>query len=211
MELTVATTDVLEKMFLDSAGQRKPHLAFLDMDTEDLSNGLPFSRLASALQSPRLNGHQSSPAARGYSPEDPVSLADSPRKRRRVDDGGDSFWATGDDSSWVPQLPPLPLLEAVVEAHFRTVHHWVPILHETRFRAKLKDVQERSRLAVLFHALLSSGIKYIDFENLGMSLQDVERQIRISRKVVVLNAMDSLSVEHIQALIFLAFDYVRIW
>ena len=85
----------------------------------------------------------------------------------------------------------------------------MPILHETRFRAKLRDSGERARLAVLFHALVSTSIKYIDLASFEMTVEDVQRLIRTSRRAVMLNAMDSLSIENTQALAFLAFDFVR--
>lgn len=129
------------------------------------------------------------------------------RKRQRIGDEQDRYCDTNDDS-WITPLPQYPLLEAVVEAHFQTVHHWIPILHETRFRAKFKDPAQRQKLTVLLHALLSAGIKYVDCTAFGMSIQDVTRQIRISRSTVMENAMESLSIENTQALVIIAFDYV---
>jgi hypothetical protein len=41
-----------------------------------------------------------------------------------------------------------------------------------------------------------------------MNIRDVTRQIRISRKIVMEHAMESLSVENTQALVIIAFDYV---
>lgn len=128
-------------------------------------------------------------------------------KRQRIGDEQDRYCDTNDDS-WITPLPQYPLLEAVVEAHFQTVHHWIPILHETRFRAKFKDPAQRQKLTVLLHALLSAGIKYVDCTAFGMSIQDVTRQIRISRSTVMENAMESLSIENTQALVIIAFDYV---
>lgn len=135
-------------------------------------------------------------------------------KRQRIDDndngtGEVQYW-DADNDSWIPPLPLISFLEAVVEAHFQTVHHWIPILHETRFRAKFKDPAERQKLPVLLHALLSASIKYVEFEDFGMSVHDVARQIRVSRRAVMSHAMESLSIENTQALVIIAFDYVRI-
>ncbi|UKZ82941.1 hypothetical protein TrVFT333_010741 [Trichoderma virens FT-333] len=129
------------------------------------------------------------------------------RKRQRTDEGQEQHWDINDDS-WMVPLPQFPLLEAVVEAHFQTVHHWIPILHETRFRAKFKDSFQRQKLTILLHALLSAAIKYVDFTDFGMNIRDVTRQIRISRKIVMEHAMESLSVENTQALVIIAFDYM---
>ncbi|OIW32798.1 hypothetical protein CONLIGDRAFT_660573 [Coniochaeta ligniaria NRRL 30616] len=185
---------VLEELFLDNVGNRKPQLAFLDVDAEEVSNHR-LESLTSASDTRQHNEAEESPIVDERSSLDVSSQHGGPRKRRRVDEP--EQWSEIATGPWMPPLPALPLLEAVVEAHFRTLHHWMPILHETRFRAKLKDGQERARLAVLFHAL--------DF---GMALEDAERQIRISRRAVMLNAMESLSLENTQALVFLAFDYM---
>lgn len=115
------------------------------------------------------------------------------------------------DHTWIPPLPALPLLKAIVEAHFQTVHHWVPILHPTRFRAALNDPRERRRRAVLIHAIIAMSIKYVDFGTFGLTSRQVTRQIRLSRRAVQLNALDGLSFVNTQALIFLAFDYVRLF
>jgi hypothetical protein len=134
-------------------------------------------------------------------------------KRQRIDEGdntGEAWRWDADDDSWIPPLPPVSFLEAVVEAHFQTVHHWIPILHETRFRAKFKDPAERQKLPILLHALLSASIKYIDFEYFGLNVRDVAKQIRVSRRAVMSHAMESLSVQNTQALVIIAFDYVRI-
>jgi hypothetical protein len=178
----------------------------LDLDVTRL-NGRLLPVLGPSAHTPRPNGQERSPAVLDTPLAEGAPEMDGPRRKRRRVSEADQLWEE-DDGPWIPQLPPLQLLEAVVEAHFRTVHHWVPILHETRFRAKLKNAEERDRLVVPLHALVSTAIKYVDFEEFGMTLTDVERQIRVSRRVVMLNAMESLSIENTQALIFVAFDYV---
>ncbi|KAB5576333.1 hypothetical protein GE09DRAFT_620751 [Coniochaeta sp. 2T2.1] len=196
---------VLEELFLDNGGNRKPQLAFLDGDADHANNG-QLGPLGPASDATQRNNGESTPAAEDTSPEDATSNNGSPRKRRRIEEA--SHWADDADGPWMPPLPSLPVLEAIVEAHFRTLHHWMPILHETRFRAKLRDSRERTRIAVVFHALVSTSIKYIDLVSFEMTLEDVQRQIRISRRAVMLNAMDSLSIENTQALAFLAFDFM---
>lgn len=199
---------MLEELFLDNVGNRKPQLAFLDVDVEEVEE-VNNNRLegSSASDTRQQNGTGESPSVDERSPLGVSPRQDGARKRRRVGDPEQCLETV--DGPWMPPLPALPLLEAVVEAHFRTVHHWMPILHETRFRANLKDDRERARLAVLFHALVSTSLKHVKLADFGMALENAERQIRVSRRAVVLNAMESLSVENTQALAFLAFDYVR--
>ncbi|KAL7920251.1 sugar transporter domain-containing protein [Trichoderma austrokoningii] len=177
-------------------------------------NGNTFHQTAPVIEQ---QGRFTQEDATGYRTRDSsltsISQAEHHRpKRQRINDGDydtleAEYW-DADNVSWIPPLPPVSFLEAVVEAHFQTVHHWVPILHETRFRAKFKDPMERQKLPVLLHALLSASIKYVDFENFGMSIQDVAKQIRVSRRAVMSHAMESLSIQNTQALVIIAFDYM---
>ncbi|CAK7202349.1 hypothetical protein SEUCBS139899_005072 [Sporothrix eucalyptigena] len=281
--------DFLEKLFLDGAGNKKPHLAFLDLDIDQLRSQLPTPftpGLIAALShgGPNALAGEASGATNGASasPGSPGSRSrpghSQLRKRRRVDseangedgepgrpngatngngqrriqylflddppynsrryrnrhhgrdnevngngvdddeseedDDDDDDGAASDastsslDHTWIPPLPALPLLKAIVEAHFQTVHHWVPILHSTRFRAALTDPRERRRRSVLIHALVAMSIKYVDLAAFGLTSRQVARQIRLSRRAVQLNALDGLSFVNAQALIFLAFDYM---
>lgn len=203
--------EALEQILLDSSGNTKARLAsLLDGDIEQLTrNGFshPISPLTGRQQEIFAHGDaprhtvQDSPAYSASQVEGPH------RKRQRIDDGEQQNW-DADNDSWIAPLPSLPFLEEIVEAHFQTVHHWIPILHETRFREKFKDPAQRQKLTVLLHALMSAAIKYVDFRDFGMSIQDVSRQIRVSRQTVMAHAMESLSVENTQALIIIAFDYV---
>jgi hypothetical protein len=63
-------------------------------------------------------------------------------------------------------------------------------------------------LAVLLHSLVAVAIKYIELDKAGLDREGAERQIRESRKIVMLQAMQSLSIENMQAMVFLAFDCV---
>lgn len=209
-------SEVLEQLLLDSSGNAKARLAaLLDGDITN-RNGHIFPQAVPVIEQ---QGQITQDDAVEYGTRD-SSLASTFRaehhrpKRQRIDDGDSDpreaqYWDV-DDEFWIPPLPPVSFLEAAVEAHFQTVHHWIPILHETRFRAKFKDPIERQKLPILLHALLSASIKYVDFEAFGMRAQDVARQIRVSRRAVMSHAMESLSVQNTQALVIIAFDYVRI-
>lgn len=206
--------EVLEQLLLDSSGNAKARLAaLLDGDITN-RNGHIFPQAVPVIEQ---QGQITQDDAVEYGTRD-SSLASTFRaehhrpKRQRIDDGDSDpreaqYWDV-DDEFWIPPLPPVSFLEAAVEAHFQTVHHWIPILHETRFRAKFKDPIERQKLPILLHALLSASIKYVDFEAFGMRAQDVARQIRVSRRAVMSHAMESLSVQNTQALVIIAFDYM---
>ena len=135
----------------------------------------------------------------------------SPRKRKREDaDYQDSNldWSTLDDEDAVPPLPSETVLEAIVETYFSKVQPWIPFLHMPTFRARLKDQRERPKIKVLLHSIVASTMKHLKLADFGIDQAEMKRQVRISRNVVTLHAMGSLSVEKLQALILLAFDYV---
>ena len=135
----------------------------------------------------------------------------SPKKRKR--DYADyqdlnPIWSNLDDEGAVPPLPSETMLEVIVETYFSKVQPWIPFLHMPTFRTRLKDQRERPKIKVLLHAIVSSTMKHLKPVDFGFDQAEIKRQVRVSRNVVTLHAMGSLSVENLQALIVLAFDYV---
>ena len=125
------------------------------------------------------------------------------RKRKHEEDN----WKVLDTSEF-PPLPSTHILDAIVDVYFVKIQPWIPFLHQPTFRARLEDPQERPKLTVLLHALASATMKHLKFLDFGLDQLQVDRQVRISRNAVTLHAMGSLSVENLQALIILSFDYV---
>ncbi|KAJ5299788.1 hypothetical protein N7476_011345 [Penicillium atrosanguineum] len=203
--------DVLEKILLDESGKRRPQFASVDRDEGYWNiNYLSSSRQEVPDQdhsrySSQRHQKLDAGATASNSPGSPPQASYGSQKRRRINDKNPDLW----DEDDVPHaLPSSHLLDAIVNIHFQTVHHWVPILHEARFRAKLANPDERYRLVVLLHSLIAIAIRYIDLDKFNLSRADAERQIKVSRRVVMLHAMQSLSIESIQALVFLAFDFM---
>lgn len=167
---------------------------------------------------PRHNGpsvgtpSQPSTAPEGYESHD--SPHAQPRKRRRIDSCGNPKIELAlpleDLLDTTTSLPPPELLENIVTAYFINIQPWIPILHETRFRARVHDPEQRTRLIIVIHAIIVAAIRFAHPEAHGLSATDVESQTRTSRSIVVLNAMDSLSVENLQALTIIAFDDVSL-
>jgi hypothetical protein len=211
--------EVLENMLLDSQGNQKappPQLNPQDVqgcvyhasllianELKSLGSGLQDPRTASTLNCQSSNRR----------PEDSIpSEILPPRKRKRDDiDYQDTSqnWSSLGDEDAVPPLPSEVILEAIVETYFSKVQPWIPFLHMPTFRSRLKDQRERSKIKVLLHAIVSSTMKHLKLTDLGTDPEEMKRQVRVSRNVVTLHAMGSLSsVENLQALIILAFDYV---
>lgn len=133
------------------------------------------------------------------------------RKRKRQAQDYESLsesWDLSDYTDTLSALPPQRTLDAILDTYFKVIHPWVPLIHEGRFRARLENSNKRLKYCVVLHALVAITMKHVKFDDYGMSKEEAIRQIRRSRNVVMLSGMDSLSVENLQALVLIAFDYV---
>ncbi|KAF7523509.1 hypothetical protein G7054_g11725 [Neopestalotiopsis clavispora] len=101
-----------------------------------------------------------------------------------------------------PDLPPgIDLLEPIINAYFTQVHHWIPMVHQGRFRRRLKIPGERDHLELLIHAMALSTARYIHSEQAHSSCDASS-----GRDWIVSSAISRPSVESMQALIIVAFN-----
>ena len=131
-------------------------------------------------------------------------------KRRRLDDK-DSAPALqfapceldGDISSRLPD----DLVDSLVETYFSLIHHWIPMLHVRHFREKLVVPSERKSMETILDAIVSVCSRFSNDPRLG----DAEARAKVgkqTRQKVILQSIESFSVENLQALIICAFDTV---
>ena len=104
------------------------------------------------------------------------------------------------------QLPSRLILDNVINKYFATVHHWIPTIHERRFRARLDDPIDSQNLIILLHALIAVALKHVDAATVGLRPQEVEEQIALSTDFVALRATESISIENAQALVLLCWE-----
>jgi hypothetical protein len=131
------------------------------------------------------------------------------RKRQAQDYGSLSeSWDLAEYTNTLSALPLQRVLDAMLDTYFKGIHPWVPLIHEARFRARLEDNDKRLKYCIVLHALVAITMKHVRFEEYGMSKKEAICQIRRSRNIVMLSGMNSLSVENLQALVLIAFDYV---
>ncbi len=76
----------------------------------------------------------------------------------------------------------------MITQYFGTVHHWLPMVHERRLRARLHDPGDVKNLTILIHAMVVATIRHINYTMFGLSSEDMERQVRMSIDVIMLNA-----------------------
>jgi hypothetical protein len=142
--------------------------------------------------------------------EPPLS---SPLKRRRTNstaDGEPPLRAhpapavSPDDGK---ELPPDDVIDALVEIYFTNIHPWIPILHVRQFRERMKDAAQRKKLGTIFHAIVSLCVRFSNDPRLS-NAEMRARYSKRSRNTVILQSMESFSVENLQALVICAFDTI---
>lgn len=135
-----------------------------------------------------------------------------PRKRRRVDSCGNPTieltFALEDLENICTNLPPPALLEDVINAYFGLIQPWIPMIHETQFRARIHDPGQLPGLVVLLHAMVVAALRFVDSAGIGLPQAELKTRATRSRNIVMLTAMDHLSVENLQALLIVAFNDV---
>lgn len=115
-------------------------------------------------------------------------------KRRRLDEAPQS--SLSNESA--PSLPQADVLELILRAYFTHVHPWIPMIHQGRFLERLADETQRDQLVIILHSMVLAASKFIP---------DAATYVRTrTRNWVICSAMDSLSLENLQALIILAFN-----
>ncbi|CRK40971.1 hypothetical protein BN1723_015824 [Verticillium longisporum] len=133
-----------------------------------------------------------------------------PRKRRRVDSCGNPTieltFALEDLENITTNLPPPALLEDVINAYFCLIQPWIPMIHETQFRARIHDPGQIPGLVVVLHAMVVAALRFVDSAGMGLPQAELKTRATRSRNIVMLTAMDHLSVENLQALIIVAFN-----
>lgn len=197
-----------------SSDSRQLVTAFSNL-VQELRGLIPSSR-TSTLQAIRpgpLSQTTQSPASltSPLSNED-INHGQRQRKRRRVDSCGNPnielVGQLGEFDNASAKLPAPELLEDIITAYFNVIQPWIPILHETRFRSRFYSNQQLPQLTVLLHAMVVAAIRFVDTDNQQLSVQETELWMKRCRSIVVLSAMDQLSVENLQALSIIAFSDV---
>jgi hypothetical protein len=90
------------------------------------------------------------------------------------------------------------MLEAIVTAYFSHVHPWIPMIHQARFLQRFSIEQQRRKLSVVIQAMILAASKFVPGSRGG--------HVEQARRWVVCTAMETLSLESLQALTILAFD-----
>ena len=101
---------------------------------------------------------------------------------------------------------PSHILDVVIDTYFKTAHHWIPFLHERRFRERLLRNSEREKLEIVIHAMTYIAVRLVSHD--VITKKEAEEIARESKEMVLMRAFDDLSVENLQALAMIAFEHV---
>jgi len=113
--------------------------------------------------------------------------------------------ATGED---LCALDPLPKeIEDVLEAYFKFVHPWVPVLHPSTFTRRARDPERSDGVTMILSAVVAVAAKYVRRPNTE-NMRDLSEYASACRQNVVTAATESNSIESVQALLLIAFDTV---
>ncbi|CAH0050399.1 unnamed protein product, partial [Clonostachys solani] len=143
--------------------------------------------------------------------EDDENASERHPKRIRVqDDHQASPLIPSQDSSpsavWESSAHlPIELINDVVLLYFIRIHNWIPILHWKHFKQKIRQQEGREQFTMILDAMVVSTLKFVAREKYNLSGDDVQRISSKCRESLLLKAMQSLSVENLQALVILVF------
>ncbi|KAF1845260.1 uncharacterized protein K460DRAFT_376717 [Cucurbitaria berberidis CBS 394.84] len=106
-------------------------------------------------------------------------------------------------------LPSQLLLEKVADFFCISFHHWIPYIHKQRLQTRVREGSRDAGLDLVLHALVAVSLRHMDPMELFMDTDQILQQTRISRLIVEMHSIRSVSVESLQALIFVVFDYLN--
>lgn len=132
----------------------------------------------------------------------------NPRKRRLAE----SVFATSlvelENIDIVEHLPSQQLLVNLVKYFCTSFHHWIPYLHKQRLCDTVTGARPEARSDLLLHALVAVTLRHMDRQSIEMGEDEIVRQTNISRFIVETLALKTMSLESLQALVMIVFDYV---
>lgn len=199
--------DSLESMFLGQGILWQQVWRCLDAVNGQESRSSPSSNTLSECTQ-QLKETLSSLNRKRIGEDHPEILPQEASKRRRVD-----IQSSHSEASNSAQLStsdgtlPDDLTKLLVDIYFIRIHPWIPILHVHQFRQQLVDSRDKSKLSTILRAITSVCIRFCD----DMRLGDTETRAhiaKVNRQHVILQSMESFSVENLQAMIICAFDII---
>lgn len=134
----------------------------------------------------------------------------NPLKRKHDEPETERWFFATEELDLAQHLPPQGVLLKVVNYFTTSFHHWIPYLHKQRLHNKVSEGVCSNGLLLVLHALVAVALRHMDPNVLFMDHDQIQRQSSVSRVIVETHAIRSVSIESLQALIFIVFDYVSV-
>jgi hypothetical protein len=130
--------------------------------------------------------------------------------KRKLEQSSVKTWPSAIDVADIAEhLPSQPLLLKVVTFFKASFHHWIPYIHKQRLETKVSSDGVRSDgIDLVLHALVAVSLRHMDPNDIFMDEDQIQQQTRISHTIVETYGIKAVSIESLQALIFIVFDYV---
>jgi hypothetical protein len=209
---SLTSTAFLEHILLDETGIVRPRYK---IDTEQQGNDNPPGHVTHASGEAAT---KSDPVVAPVGPAQPhitTSATESatsvnPLKRKHDEPEAERWFFATEELDLAQHLPPQGVLLKVVDYFTTSFHHWIPYLHKKRLHDKVSEGVCSNGLLLVLHALVAVALGHMDPNILFMDHDQIQRQSNVSRIIVETHAIRSVSIESLQALIFIVFDYVSI-
>jgi hypothetical protein len=143
--------------------------------------------------------------------QEPRSSISNPLKRKLSYEHAESSLLGLEETDLSQYLPDQPVLTKVADFFCISFHHWIPYMHKQRLQTRVREGIRSHGFDLVLHALVAVTLRHMDPHSLSLEENAIQQQTRISRLIVETNATRMLSVESLQALILIVFDYVCRW
>lgn len=98
-------------------------------------------------------------------------------------------------------------LEKLVEAHFDNIQPWIPMIIMRGFHDRIQKDTEH-RMTIVLEAMMIASLRYVEINGNPLDNTFINSEVARLRKRVIMDAMEGLTTENLQALIMIAFTEV---
>ncbi|KAM0420316.1 hypothetical protein ACHAPT_011858 [Fusarium lateritium] len=98
------------------------------------------------------------------------------------------------------------VLDDLIDAYFSHVQPWIPMINMRDFRTRAQDSGDQVK--VVLQAMAVAALRHVEPDGEPLSPGFVKRETCKLRRTVLLDALDGLTVENLQALTIIAFSDV---
>jgi hypothetical protein len=207
----------LERILLDDAGNIRPQYndALQVEDACSVKDTNHMTESTTNQQQPNNNTESNSnyqcdnvQVATQFDAPAQETVVSNPLKRKFDEVNVESWLSEDEDIDIAIYLPDQSVLAKIVDFFCVSFHHWIPYIHKQRLQTRVRQGVHNPGFDLVLHALVAVGMRHLSPSILCLDHTQIEQQIRTSRSIVENLAIQTVSVESLQALILIVFDHV---